>query len=283
MKKWLVLLVALTGYAAVIIPFTGYLARRPVMEKIGYIPDYRVLRFVSADHQALAGEFLVLKAMVYFGSLMDKSGNEISTPPDYLSMYQAISTGLKLDPYTMDAYYFAQAFMVWDVGKVKEANALLDYGMKYRTWDFMLPFFAGFNSAYFLKDYAKAADYYKKAGELSGSELAANLAGRYLWQSGRTGQAIAYLTMMEKGAVNEAVRKSYRTRLQAFKEVRRIEQARDRFRDEQGRAPQSVEELLRAGILSPPPRDPYGGRFYLEPDGQVATSSKFTYAAVPKK
>jgi hypothetical protein len=47
--------------------------------------------------------------------------------------------------------------------------------------------------------------------------------------------------------------------------------------------PESVEELLRAGVLSPPPRDPYGGRFYLEPDGQVATTSKFTYAAVPKK
>ena len=283
MKKWLVLLVALTAYAVVIIPFTGYLAKRPVMEKIGYIPDYRVLRFISADHQALAGASLVLKAMFYFGSLQEKSINNLRTPPDYLSMYQAIYTGLKLDPYNMDAYYFAQAFMVWDAGRAKEANALLDFGMKYRTWDFMLPFFAGFNSAYFLKDYAKAAEYYKKAGELSGAELYTNLAGRYLWQSGRTGQAIAYLTMMEKGAGNEAVRKSFRTRLQAFQEVRRIELARDRFRDAQGRVPESVEELLRSGLLTPPPRDPYGGRFYLEADGQVATTSKFTYAAVPKK
>jgi hypothetical protein len=282
-KKWLVLLVALMAYAVVILPFTGYLAKRPVMEKIGYIPDYRVLRFISADHRAFVGASLVLKAMVYFGSLQEKSFNKLSTPPDYLSMYQAIYTGLKLDPYNMDAYYFAQAFMVWDAGRAKEANALLDYGMKYRTWDFMLPFFAGFNSAYFLKDYAKAAEYYKKAGELSGAELYTNLAGRYLWQSGRTGQAIAYLTMMEKGAGNEAVRKSFRTRLQAFQEVRRIELARDRFRDERGRAPETVEELLRSGVLSPPPRDPYGGRFYLEPDGQVATTSKFTYAAVPKK
>jgi len=281
-KKWRVLLAALTAYALVIIPFTGYLAQRPIMEKIGYIPDYRVFRFFAADHQALAGETLVMKAMFYFGSLMDKSFNTLNSPPDYLSMYQAIHTGLKLDPYNMDAYYFAQAFMVWDVGRVKEANALLDYGMKFRTWDFMLPFFAGFNSAYFLKDYAKAAEYYKKASDLSGSELSANLAGRYLWQSGRTAQAIAYLTMMEKGAGNEAVRKSFRTRLQALQEVRRIELARDRFRDERGRVPESVEELIRSGLVSPPPRDPYGGRFYLEPDGQVATTSKFTYAAVPK-
>lgn len=277
MKRWGVLLAALAAYAVVILPFTGYLSRRPVMEKLGYIPDYRVNRFIAADHQVLAGSALVMKALLYFGSLMEKSANKLATPPDYLSMYHTIYNGLKLDPYNMDAYYFAQAFMTWDVGRVKEANALLDYGMKYRTWDPMLPFFAGFNSAWFLKDYTRAAKYYQKAAELSGSELSINLAGRYLWQSGRTEQAIAYLAMMEKGAGNDAVRNSFRTRLQAFREVRRIEVARDRFRTEWGRAPASVEELLDAGMLSPPPRDPYGGRFYLEPDGQVATTSKFTY------
>src|ERR1035437_4961022 len=51
--------------------------------------------------------------------------------------------------------------------------------MKYRTWDWQLPFFAGFNSAFFLKDYAAAARYYQRAGELSGSDLSRLLAGRY--------------------------------------------------------------------------------------------------------
>ncbi len=65
----------------------------------------------------------------------------------------------------MDAYYFAQAVLVWDVGQVRLANELLEYGMRYRTWDYLLPFFAGFNYSYFLKDNEKAAQYYR--GQLS--------------------------------------------------------------------------------------------------------------------
>jgi tetratricopeptide (TPR) repeat protein len=277
-KLFAVTLILLLAYLAVIFPFTDYQWTRPVAEKMGYVPTSQVLKAVSADHKGLSAAVLVLKSMMYFGGIAESRLTTSKVAPDYQSMYGALATALKLDPYNMDAYYFAQAFLVWDAHEIKAANAMLDYGMKYRSWDFMLPFFAGFNSAYFLKDYSKAAGYYKKAGELSGSELFVNLAGRYLWQSGRTEQAIAYLAMMEKGAGNDAVRRSFQTRLQALREVRRIEEARDRFRATEGRQPKSVEELSRWGGLSPAPRDPYGGRFYLEPDGQVATTSKFSSA-----
>jgi len=128
-----------------------------------------------------------------------------------------------LDPYNMDAYYFAQTILAWDVKQYQLANNLLDFGMKYRTWDWMLPFFAGFNSAYFLKDYKKAADYYKRAGELNGSVLSISLAGRYMQESGQTELAIAYLSAMEINERNLAIKKNYQTRLKAFKEVHRIE------------------------------------------------------------
>ncbi len=278
MKPFAFTLILILAYLAVIIPFADYQRTRPVVEKMGYVPTPQVLKFVSADHKGAVAAALILKSMMYFGAIVEPQFNTLKVSPDYQSMYGTLATAVKLDPYNMDAYYFAQSFLVWDVHEVKAANAMLEYGMKSRSWDFMLPLFAGFNSAYFLKDYSKAAQYYKRAGELSGAELFVNLAGRYLWQSGRTEQAIAYLTMMEKGAGNEAVRRSFRIRLQAFREVRRLEEARDRFRAAEGRAPKSLEELIRWGALTPIPRDPYGGRFYLEPDGQVATTSKFTHA-----
>jgi len=177
----------------------------------------------------------------------------------------------------MDAYYFAQATLVWDAKQVKLANDLLEYGMGYRTWDYSLPFYVGFNSAYFLKDYAKAAEYYKRAGELSGSELFMNLTGRYLYESGNSKMAIDYLTVMEKGASIPAIKKTFQIRLQAIKEGYRIELARDRFLQEMGRLPFSVEELLNKGFLADKPVDPYGGNFYLEPDGSVRSTSKFAF------
>jgi tetratricopeptide (TPR) repeat protein len=168
--------------------------------------------------------------------------------------------------------------LAWDVKQYKLANDLLDYGMKYRTWDWYLPFFAGFNSAYFLKDYSAAAKYYQRAGELSGSDLSRLLAGRYMQESGQTELAIAYLIAMEKGERNPALKKNYQIRLTAFREARRIEVARDRYRETRGTMPIKLEQLVSGGFLTPPPRDPYGGQFYLEPDGKVSTTSKFAFA-----
>jgi tetratricopeptide (TPR) repeat protein len=273
-------LVCLLLYCILIIPFATYQHTKPFVEKLGYVPSVTALRVVAADHKELVAASLVLKVMMYFGGLTGKAQNEITAPPDYKAMSRMLHGAVQLDPYNMDAYYFAQAFLTWDVKQYKLANALLDYGMKYRTWDWYLPFFAGFNSAYFLKDYAAAAKYYKRASELSGSDLYTLLAGRYMQESGQTQLAIVYLTAMEKGERNQALKRHYQIRLKAFHEVRRIEVARDKFQKTTGHLPKSVEQLVRSGYLVTPPVDPYGGQFYFESDGKVATTSKFAFAGV---
>jgi tetratricopeptide (TPR) repeat protein len=277
-KSASLLLISLLAYCTLITPFTAYLRNKPFVEKLGYVPSVTAFKTVAADHKEMVAASLVLKVLMYFGGLVEKSENQVAIPPDYISMSRLLHGAVKLDPYNMDAYYFAQAFLTWDVKQYQLANALLDYGMKYRTWDWYLPFFAGFNSAYFLKDYSAAARYYQLAGELSGSDLFKKLAGRYMQESGQTELAIAYLSAMAKGEKNQALKKTYLTRLNAFRETRRIEIARDRYREATGRAPRSVEQLRQEGYLNPPPVDPYGGRFFLEPDGRVTTTSRYAYA-----
>lgn len=264
-------------YAVLIVPFSNYLKNKPFEEKLGYVPAVSVLKSLAVDQKELVGASLVLKVMMYFGGLIEKSENQFSVPPDYKSMSRLLHGAVKLDPYNMDAYYFAQSFLTWDVKQYKLANDLLEFGMTYRTWDWYLPFFAGFNSAYFLRDYKKAAEYYRKAGDLSGQDLHKSLAGRYMQESGQTDLAIIYLSAMAKGERNPAMKKTYLTRLSAFKEVRRIETARDHFRESRGVEPLTVEQLISAGFLVPPLKDPYGGQFYLEPNGKVATTSKFAF------
>ena len=278
-----ILLLCVILYGILILPFTAYLHKKPFVEKLGYVPSVTALKIMAADHKGLVAASLVMKVLMYFGGLTDKVENEITAPPDYRTMSRMLHGAVKLDPYNMDAYYFAQAFLTWDVKQYKLANDLLDYGMKYRTWDWYLPFFAGFNSAYFLKDYAAAAKYYQLAGELSGSDLSKLLAGRYMQESGQTGFAIAYLAAMEKGEKNQALKQTYKKRLEAFKEVRRIELARDQFKEKTSQLPVTVGQLIQRGYLSPPPVDPYGGEFYLEPDGKVATTSKFSYGEAKKE
>ncbi len=283
-RPLLVLLICMICYGLTLGPFTAYMKRKPVEEKLGYVPSVNLFRYISADHKEFVGATLLMKVLMYFGGLMDKQDSKAVTEvPDYRGMSNIIHTALKLDPYNVDGYYFAQSFLVWEVKQYDIANKLLDYGMKYRTWDWYLPVFAGFNHAYFLKDYIKAADYYKRAGELKGDALYFSLAGRYMQESGQTELAIAYLSAMEKGERNPAVKKNYQIRLAAFQEVRRIEQARDRYLSSGGTLPVLLETLVRSGLLVPAPLDPYGGQFYLGENGKVATTSKFAFAGAKKE
>ena len=281
-KLYLIPVLLLFSYVILIYPFTNYMKSKPFFEKLGHFPRVEVLQFVSADQKELMGSLLVMKVLIYFGGLMENESAKYKLPPDYPTMSRVIHGAVRLDPYNMDAYYFAQAMLVWDTGAYRIANDLLVYGMKYRTWDWYLPFFAGFNSAYFLKEYENASKYYKKAAELSGEPLFASLAGRYMQKSGQTELAIAYLTAMLRSAKNPAISKSYKTRLEAFKAVRVIEIARDSYLEKKGHIPASPEELVRSGYLAKTPVDPYGGKFYIMADGKIATTSEFTFGKKEK-
>lgn len=277
-RPFVVFILAIFAYVILIGPFTAYMKNKPMEEKLGYVPDANLLRYVSADQKEFVAAALIMKVIMYFGGLMDRpTERAVAAPPDFRGMSNIIHTALKLDPYNMDGYYFAQSFLTWEVKQIKIANNLLEYGMKYRTWDWYLPFFAGFNYAYFLKDYANAAKYYRLAGQLSDNELYISLSSRYMQKSGQTQLAITYLTTMINGTRNESAKKFFQIRLKAFQAVREIEVARDRFEAARGRVPASINDILHSGYLKNIPTDPYGGQFYLEPDGKVATTSKFAF------
>lgn len=272
------LIITLVIYLGFIGPFTSYMSRKPIEEKLGYVPNANLLLYLSADQKAFIGSALMMKVIMYFGGLMDRPPEKaVAAPPDFRGMSNIIHTALKLDPYNMDGYYFAQSFLTWEVKQFDVANRLLDYGMKYRTWDWYLPFFAGFNHSYFMKDYKKASEYYLRAAELTGDDLFVRLAGRYMHESGQTDLAIAYLKAMIASSRNETAKKTFEIRLRAFEGVREIELSRDRFREKNLRQPLTVDELVSSGFLKTLPRDPYGGRFYLEPTGKVTTTSRFTF------
>lgn len=275
----ILLLAGLLAYGILIGPFTTYMRNKPIEEKLGYVPSIKLLKPLSADQKELVGASLVIKTLMYFGGIAGNPGDArvISEAPDLQGMSRLLHGAVQLDPYNMDAYYFAQSFLTWDAKQFVLANNLLEYGMKYRTWDWYLPFFVGFNNAYFLKDYKKAAEYYQRAGELSGQNLFKSLAGRYMQESGQTELAIGYLTAMEMGERNQAVKKSYQIRLRAFKEVQRIERARDSFLKSGGVLPVTVDTLINSGLLKPAPVDPYGGTFFIELGGKVSTTSKFAF------
>jgi tetratricopeptide (TPR) repeat protein len=267
----------LLSYVLVIIPFTSYLKNRPVAVKLGYTPEAEVLKMVAGDQRYLVADYTVLKVLFYYGTLAERWQNKIKLPPEYFNMFKTLETAVKLDPYNMDAYYFSQAAFTWEVGRAKDVNRLLMYGMKYRPWDHNLPFYIGFNSAYFLKDYENAAKFMQKAAEISGEPLYTGLAARYFYEAGHTELGIIFLAAMEKGAKDRQIRDVYALRKKALLAVKTLEKAVEEFRSSHRRLPGDLSELVSAGILRSLPVDPYGGNFFVEADGRIRSTSKFAF------
>lgn len=275
-KRWS-LIVLLCAYVALLFPFTMYLKNRPLLVKLGYMPEARVLRLVLGDYRNILAESAVVKVLFYFGTLTDPYRTNVIVTPEYGNMFKTMEQAVRLDPYNMDAYYFTQAAFTWELGHAADVNKMLDYGMKYRTWDYQLPFYAGFNAAYFLHDYASAAGYLKKAAELSGNPLFTTLAARYFYEAGQSRLGLVFLDAMEKGATDKKVKCVYQLRKKALLAVNYLEDSVGRFRETFKRLPVDLDELIARKVITAIPPDPYGGSFFLDPGGKVLTTSKFTF------
>jgi tetratricopeptide (TPR) repeat protein len=174
----------------------------------------------------------------------------------------------------MDVYYFSQAAFTWDLHRFAEVNELLERGTKYRTWDGWLFFYLGFNYSYFLKDYQKGAQHFQRAAELTNNPLFGNLAARYFYESKQTDLALVFLNSMIAQTNDKAVRQMYIMRQKALTGVAIIENAISAYHSRYKRNPQSIEELVNNCYLKQVPADPYGGKFYIDEQGRVRTTSK---------
>ena len=274
--KWKVAFVfLLLGYVLLIGPFTSYLKGRPLQIKLGYSPHPQVLKILSAEHSITVASMSVLRVLFYYGTLLQAAQDRQQIHPEYLNMYKTLQGASYLDPYNMDTYYFVQASFTWGLGRIKEVNALLTRGMKYRTWDPWIPFYIGFNYAYFQKDYQQAAPYMQRAAEISGNPLFAKLAARYFYESKQTDLGLAFLDTMIVGAKSRTVKRSYELRRDALLAVQMINQAISKYRERFKRKPDDLTVLVTSGLLPQLPADPYGGDFYLDNDGTVRSTSKF--------
>ncbi len=262
-------------YGFLVLPFADFMADRPLEVKLGYLPHPQLLKILSADHDLIVAQSAVVKVLFYYGTIVGHFMENVIIRPEHANMYRTLQTATQLDPYNMDAYYFAQAAFTWQLERIDEVNTLLEHGAKYRTWDPWINFYLGFNHAYFLKDYGRAAVYLQRAGELAPENaLFSRLAARYYYESDQTKTGLAFLEAMIAEAKDGAVKQTYTVRRDALLAVFALERAQASFVAKVGRQPKSLDELLQTGFLQRIPKDPYGGKFYLDENYRVRSTSK---------
>ncbi len=214
-----------------------------------------VLEIVSGEFHSLLADYLLLKASVYLGgrySTPDSSKKAVST------LFRQSAT---LDPYFFQTCYYVQGYLPWWKGDFpKQGIDILEISKEHRYWDWQPGFYIAFDYFYFLKDNLTASRYLMDLSEnfdLRSSDFFGLLGARLSQQGGQTKASIAFLNTMYKRTENKKAKEELEQRIVALEGVLKLEKAIARFKSMFfGRPPDTLEQLVEAGILKRLPENP---------------------------
>jgi hypothetical protein len=240
----------------------------------GFIIPSPVLKITSFEFKGVVSDMLFIKALVFEGSTHVRRENPRIKTEEWQWFDSILTASSDLDPYFEDPYYLANALMTWDGGLIRETNILLEKGTRYRDWDWMLPFYAGFNSFFFLQDNTKAAEFLVTASKRPGpTEQLLSLASRLAFRGKQTENAILFLEAITKKTDDKKLKKTYETRIRALQARLFLERSVSAYKEKFNRTPATLRRMIEKGIIGGIPIDPYGGVFSINPDGEVICSS----------
>ncbi len=239
-----------------------------------FILPSALIKIAALEFRSLASDVYFLKSMVFIGAAHQRKETPRVKEWEWQWWTKLIDTATDLDPYFFDPYYYANAFLPWDAGRVDEANRLLEKGSRYRDWDWMLPFFIGFNNFFFLQNDSEAANFLMEASRRPGGDpMLASIASRLAYKENRTETAIYFLEDISRRTDDNKLKESYEKRIRALRSIDNLEKAVSSFKNKLGRTPVDIEELVNKNIVRQLPRDPYGGNYFIDKDGQVRSTA----------
>ncbi len=154
---------------------------------------------------------------------------------------------------------------------VKDAIEILEIFKKHRDWDWQPGFYIGFDYFYFLKDNLTASKYLMEAAKMPyAGSLLGLLGARLSQRGGDTMVSIAFLKSMYASTENKAAKEEIERRIEALKGVLKLEKGIARFVSAYGQKPETLDQLVEAGIVERLPENPCRpDKAYIYEDGKI--------------
>jgi len=239
-----------------------------VKEALPPLPKKEVAKLSTLEFKPLLADYYLVKVAQIYG------GKTIPTPAQVKWMTQALALSLDLDPYYLEPYYFAANVLPWK-GKADRSISLLKKGLEYRKGDWRISFYLGFLLFYFKKEPVEGAKYLAMAAHApEAPSYLPLLVSRLYSEKGRFSAAIIYLQGLYQSLQDPKLKEAIKKRLQTLTTMEALEKLAKEYKERYDFFPRTLQDLVRVGLLSRAPRDPYGGRFYFKKDGTVWTTSK---------
>jgi hypothetical protein len=239
-----------------------YAEAAPADETLLYIQSPELMRAAALSYNALLADVYWIRALQQYGYYRLHQ----EAPQRYRLLYPLLDLTTSLDPNFAVAYRFGAIFLAerdpGGAGRPDLAVKLLEKGVAATPDKWQYYHDIGFVYYWHLNDYRKAAEWFRRGGEVPGSPWwLKTYAAVMLTRGGDRPASRAMWHNLLQTADNDWVRKSAQlrlTQLDALDQIDALSSVRDEFTRRHGRLPESWEELIKAGLLRSVPVDPSG-------------------------
>jgi hypothetical protein len=226
------------------------------------IPGYIEVLLAGGDRY-LAANIGVFRSMMIGGDVKDELTYEVQAK---VQRQVAI-----LNPRQEDNSYVAAAILPW-WGQVEDAQFILDRATQSRYWDFMPPFYQGFNEYYFNKSYQNAAELVELSASRTDGinrESFKAIAAKWYSLGDDPRAAIGVITALKDASNDPQIQRLLQGRIDRLKILLLLRQAAEKYAAEKGEPIGQLEQLTQGGYLPNIPNDPFGYGFHIDSDGLV--------------
>lgn len=201
-----------------------------------------VLKIASGYGSHLTGFALFVKVAIFAGGPL-KDVDELSYAENLAQNFEVMT---ELYPKFIDPYHYCQSFLATISPEyAQRANEIHERAVKEHPNEMYYPFFQAFNYFYYLDDPIKAGELFFQISKLPDAPpWFGSLAGKMM---GRGGNLFAGRDMLQAMFVTEQdefVKDRYRRGIDNFNRAIEVQKSLDRYREDQGRDADSLEELI---------------------------------------
>jgi tetratricopeptide (TPR) repeat protein len=245
-------------------------------EELIFLPSEARFSRVSGGYSGLLAAIYWTRAVQYYGR------HRLARAKEFALLGTLLDIATNLDPHLVIAYRFGSLFLAGKppegAGDPQRAIHLLQRGIVnnpeyWRLWEDL-----GFIYYWDMKDYAHAARAFETGSERPGAlpwmrVLAASVAA----QGGEIQTSRILWTEIARTAENDSMRRSAQIHLAALdtqEVLRELNAVLAVYRQREGHAAQSMQDLVVAGYLRGIPHDLSGEPFVIGTDGHAALGPK---------
>jgi tetratricopeptide (TPR) repeat protein len=280
-NRWLYAAIAALLTASIVIQMVrdrGWAPYEPPNPTL-WVQSGPLARKLALGFDSLVADVYWMRAVVYYGGRRRASDNALATPQtaNFELLYPLLDLVTSLDPHFRVAYRFGAIFLTEEYpsgpGRPDLAIALLQRGIDQDggRWEYMEDI--GFVYYWWLRDFTKAAEWFKRAGEQPGApSWLAPLAATTLAQGGdRQSSRFLWRQILENADL-EWLRRNASHRLRQLDAMDMIDQLNKRsqaFTAREGRPARDWREMAAAAGLGGIPLDPSGTAYVFDPSTGV--------------